>query len=484
MLVLRNHIYILIVPICITISMVAQELDFIKGLPILDEGLVKEAVKVVGGMGFNLPAPMSSTPSQEVYSSPLSDGVDYDDPNKICLSPNLKLPKKAANEVWAVYGKRGMGKSYFLGKLLEELNKFDDVVFVVMDVMGAHSAMQMPGLTHVSMTQTRPNNIINRLANGDSIIVNMKGGDIDQIRTYVTEFSNIMSRSSFGPKTGKSCMVALEECHNFVGQGAAMGKHDIRQQCRGSVDKLIREGRQDGIGICLVSQSVATVMANVRRQCEIKVIFGVKDHTDLKALKLSIVGRSSKEVDDILNTVFNFDIGQFICITTLYIGGRGIIIDKTSPRKTEHSGKSFLEGNNEPIQTNFEPISLTDSMTFDDDDVLGFGADDDDEDDDEPVVIATPDGVKLIDYKYVIMYSLIGVAVLGFVTVLIKSYLNKKDAERESSIQEQLRLERARMRSLEEQNQQEAAEGQVSDFTNILDEFDQENSPLPSYFGE
>ena len=415
----------------------------------------------------------ATTPPPAEYSSGTSD---FGAPSKsIDLSPSLRLPYKTVNEVWSIYGKRGSGKSYFLGKVVEELNRHE-TPFIIIDVKGAHNLMQLPNLHHVGMTDASPTEMINRLGQGDSLVVSCRGYTIDQMREFVTEFCNTINRVGFGPRFGRPVVMALEECHNFVGQGSgsAGGKAEIRSQCLSAVDKLIREGRQDGVGAILISQSVANVLANIRRQAEMKIIFNLKDHTDIKNLRHLLIGKSGDDVGAIIERVYNFGVGEFVCVSPTYIDGSGIIIDKTSPRSTEHAGRSFIEDGDwgsgtlsdnssfifEPEEDRYQPIEL-------DDDV-----------EDEPVkenVFGVENKPK-IDMKSAIGFSLLGLSIVGIVAVVIKKYLEKKELEKEQEIEERLKSERRKLQAMKVQQNAEnegSVEPQAADVGEIIESFSQ-----------
>jgi len=398
---------------------------------------------------------------------------DFGPPTKtLDLSPSLRLPYKTVNEVWSIYGKRGSGKSYFLGKLCEELNR-QDTPFIIVDVKGAHNLMQLPNLHHVGMDDASPTEMINRLGQGESLVVSCRGYTIDQMREFVTEFCNTINRVGFGPRFGRPVVMALEECHNFVGQGSgsAGGKAEIRSQCLAAVDKLIREGRQDGVGAVLISQSVANVLANIRRQAEMKIIFNIKDHTDIKNLRHLLIGKSGDDVTAIIERVYNFSVGEFVCVSPTYIDSSGIIIDKTSPRSTEHAGRSFIEDgdwSSGPLSDNgsfilepeatYEPIELDDNL------------------EDEPIkedVFSSEDKPK-IDMKSAIGFSLLGLSVVGIVAVVIKKYLEKKELEKEHEIEDRLKSERRKLQAMKVQQDTEnegTVETQAADVGGIIESF-------------
>jgi len=374
---------------------------------------------------------------------------------KLHLSPKLVMPYKAVNEVWSIYGKRGSGKSYFWGRMSEELNRIG-VPFLVIDVKDAHELIELPGVVHTHMNKVQPVSLVNMLGNGQSVILSLKGSGIDEMRSYVAEMCDALNRCRFGKRFGHPMMLALEECHNFIGQGSgsAGGDGKTRSQCLSSVDKLIREGRADGIGVVLISQSVSNVLASVRRQVEIKIIFMIKDHTDIQNLERMLIGKTKQDVRDVIDRIYHLSIGQFACISTLYIQDPGILIDKTSERRTRHAGRSFIEGDGDMLPTG-------------DSDILGvpFEVDSDGPDmvpselepEPEPAEVysagpaITADGTKLINYKNALIVGLGVMSVLGIALVVFKKYMEHKSLESERVMDERLREEQRKVLALQNQ---------------------------------
>lgn len=455
-----------------------------EGISELERNPAPERVFHSESLPSSTPSSTPSTPSQypplERYSATTIEDAftPYSSSERIILSPLLSFKKKAANEVWSVYGKRGSGKSYFLGKLGEELNRID-IPFVILDVIGAHSLMQMPNLSHVHASKVTSSQMVKRLGSGESIIVSMRGLRLDEIREFVSQFCDDIGASNFGPTFKRAVVVCLEECHNFVGQGqgTAGGDSKIRSQCFASVDKLIREGRQPGVGVVLISQSVANVMSSVRRQAEIKIIFNVKDSTDIQQLRKTLIGKSPQDVDAIINKVFYFDVGEFVCVSPTYIKGSGIVLDKTSPRTTEHAGRSFLDDGPSPDMGNPSPVegfTLHPDVAVnidddDDDDVDG----DDDKDKDRLESFNTPDK-PFIDYKTALSMSLMALVVIGIIAIVIKKRIEKRDVEKEQEIEHRLKTDRLKIDAMR-QRQEKQGTGTVSPPQSPIS-FDDDNS--------
>jgi hypothetical protein len=341
------------------------------------------------------------------------------------------------------------------------------------------------------MSKTSAGNVVKRAGAGESLIISCKGASVDEMRIYVTELCEILNRINFGPSFGRPVMISLEECHNFVGQGqgTAGGKSEIRSQCTASVDKLIREGRQDGVGAILISQSVANVLANVRRQAEVKILFNIKDHTDIKQLRETLIGKNRDEVNAVIERVYNFGVGEFVCVSPTYINGSGIILDKTSPRSTQHAGRSFLEdgslGGGSGLQDafTFEP----DSSPIEIDTV--FPVEEDLDSKVEAYSSAMPVGNR-IDYKSALTYSLLAISVIGIVAVIVKRRIEKRDVEREQEIEEKLKAEKRKIEAMKSQmsgdgqnvNYRTPKAGDVLESLMESPDFDESPSPFGSPF--
>jgi len=378
----------------------------------------------------------------EVSSMEFTSAAPTSGKTLIDISPLVKLDYTAANEVWTVWGKRGSGKSYFLGKLCEEIADLDSpkpIVFCILDIVGAHGKMSLPNLRHVKIDDMSPENLINTLGTGTSVIVDMTEHNIDEIRSYTIKFCDVLNRIRFSDHFGRAVLVCFEECHNFIPQKSAIGDNKLRQQCKGSVDKLIREGRQQGIGIVLISQRPASVLTDARAQAELKFIFALKEHNDLTAVSHNMVGRDKKEVKKILDKVFMFEVGQFVLVTTQYIDGQGIAFDKVSPRKTEHAGNTFLQLDDD-VESEFGdviPPGKTGGF-FDYKDnflpgkVTAYDADEEEKDEEEEEEIlppSNPDEPKLIDYKTILTIGLMAASVAGILIIFWRRFVEKKKQE-------------------------------------------------------
>lgn len=402
----------------------------------------------IGGSDYSV----YSSPDQVEYRT-YEAGASSAGDKKLHLSPKLVMPYKSVNEVWSIYGKRGSGKSYFWGRMSEELNRIG-VPFLVVDVKDAHELIDLPGVVHTHMTKIQPVALVNMLGSGQSVILSLKGSGIDDMRVYVSQLCDALNKCRFGKRFGHPMMLALEECHNFIGQGSgsAGGDGKIRSQCLSSVDKLIREGRADGIGAVLISQSVANVLASVRRQAEIKVIFTIKDHTDIRNLEQMLIGKTKQDVRDVIDKIYHFNIGQFACISTLYIQDPGIIIDKTSERVTKHAGRSFIEGDNDMLPSG-------------DSDILGVPFSTDDSPDPSPIELepeppdegelyaaqdaTASDGTKLIKYNNALLVGLGVMSFIGIALVMFKKYMEYKTLENERLMDERVRDEQRKVLALQ-----------------------------------
>jgi len=383
-----------------------------------------------------------------------------DDSRSLILSPHLKLPLKAAQDVWFICGKRGSGKSYFLGKLCEELNRIG-VPFIIIDVVGAHSGIQLPGTSQVHINSISTSSLINRAGGGESFVVSCRGLEIDELREKVRELCVGISKSSFARRYNRALMLAIEEAHNFVGQGSgtAGGNAEMRSQCYASIDKLVREGRQDGVGAIFVSQAVANIESNIRRQSEIKVLFKVMDTTDINTLRKSLIGTDKNEIEQIVSDIYKARVGQFVCVAPSYIKDKGMVRnERCFPRTTEHAGTSFL-GDSEGLGTGLSDFLDPDPFSIDNDDSQSDMLDvtdifespgKEDDDDDEPVSYYSGPSGK-IDIKSALSLSLLAISLIGLLGVIIKRRMDKKNAEREMELEKQFKAERRRERAVAQQ---------------------------------
>lgn len=329
--------------------------------------------------------------------------------------------------------------SYTAGVFMEELANMPDVNFVCFDVQGCHKRISLPNNKHVSIDAGHTLSamrLLDMLGNGSSsYIVNLKGIDIDRQRQLIFDFVVAARRINFGRKYGKALMIILEEAHVFAPQRSSFGDKRLIQECKNALLALIKEGRSDGYGMCLITQSNAMIDKEVMRQTAIKIVHRLADYSDLEALKKNLPGLTRDYVESVKKKVFMFGVGQFLCVAPDYISGAGIIVGKTRVRRTEHGGASFLGGGGTSTaetgnfggswEKDFEnPAELFSSDKTDDKD----GENDEEEEKEIELGGIDKEGV---DYTTILVTCLITFGGAGMVYAFLRNKKKKSDYNKE-----------------------------------------------------
>ena len=102
---------------------------------------------------------------------------------EIVLGDNISFPaygdKSLSSQVVFVTGKRGSGKSWTTGVMMEEMEKAD-LQFVCFDALGAHKGLEkLDGVEMITPREDETldmNGIVSKIANGNkSLVINMAG---------------------------------------------------------------------------------------------------------------------------------------------------------------------------------------------------------------------------------------------------------------------------------------------------------------------
>lgn len=219
------------------------------------------------------------------------------------LFTDLQLPLNAVTQKLAFLGISGSGKTYGAGKFVEELLEAGAQV-VVLDTIGNWYGLRLaadgkkPGysipilggekgdvpidsyhgkLTAETVTGTKA-----------SIIVDISDFTGGELRRWVTDFATELLRLK--KRSPSPVMLIWEECQDIVPQ-RVMGE---TAKMVGAVEKLIKKGRNYGIGTVLISQRAAAVNKDVLNQVETLMCFRQNAKHDRKAIEDWIV---SKEID-------------------------------------------------------------------------------------------------------------------------------------------------------------------------------------------
>ena len=264
--------------------------------------------------------------------------------DKIVLSPDIVFPAQVATEVLFIAGKRGSGKSWTAGVMMEELERLG-LQFVCFDALDAHLGLgELPNVEILKPESGRTVNmqgLVSKLAQpgvSKSLIVNLGHLPLTKQQELVADYCTALLEQ--GPTfrdNNKPLMTFLEECQDLVPQIGRPSSFD-------PIVRLCKRGRAMGQGATLISQRPAGVNKEALSQSSIYLVHNVINHRDLKALddQLSF-GTDRKTIRRILSGITAAVQGECVCFAPEYFRDKGyIVIDKIrSDRRAEHSGKSL-----------------------------------------------------------------------------------------------------------------------------------------------
>lgn len=194
---------------------------------------------------------------------------------KLRISPDLALPTDAVTQTFAIFGKRGSGKSNTGVVLAEELHRAGAPI-VVLDPIDAWWGLKAafdgkgPGLPvyifggpHADLPlQPTAGELMAQvfIAHRLPMVLCMKGWTGADRARFVTAFAlYLLAHNDRVP-----VHVFIEEADAFVPQRPYKGEEAML----GAMDRLVRWGRQEGIGATLITQRSAKVNKDVTTQAE------------------------------------------------------------------------------------------------------------------------------------------------------------------------------------------------------------------------
>ncbi len=211
------------------------------------------------------------------------------------ISQHVKFPlDTAVTQKFFFAGRSGSGKTYGSGKFTELLYDAGAQVIVI-DVIGNWWGLRLaadgksPGLdipviggTHgdVPVEPTGGNLVADLIVDtSSSMVVDISEFTAGEVRKFVTDFATHLLHRK---KMVKSpLMIIWEECQDVVPQ-KVMGDE---ARMLGAMERLIKKGRNYGIGTTLVSQRPQAVNKDVLNQTECMVVFQMTAPHERKAIE-------------------------------------------------------------------------------------------------------------------------------------------------------------------------------------------------------
>lgn len=214
------------------------------------------------------------------------------------LGKELSLPPEIAGRRTAVFGISGSGKSNTATVIVEELLAAGEQI-VLIDPKGE-------GWGLLSKANGKPSNLDvivfgephghipaldeshgSRLADfvvesGRSVVLSLLGFESDQSeRRFVATFLRQLYRRKSKLAQPTRTLVVIEEAHLFVPESPSGAQAELS----GAVQRIVRQGRSQGLGTLLVDQRPQDVAKRVITQCETLICHQLVHALDRKALE-------------------------------------------------------------------------------------------------------------------------------------------------------------------------------------------------------
>lgn len=219
----------------------------------------------------------------------------------LSFSADLRIPLGAVTQKLAFLGISGSGKTYGAGKFAEELLDAGAQV-VVVDTIGNWFGLRLaadgkkPGMSipilggekgDVPLEATAGKQVAELITDTRaSMIIDVSDFTGGELRRFVTEFATQLLRLK--KRAPSPVMMIWEECQDIVPQ-RVLG--EVASMV-GAVEKLIKKGRNYGVGTVLISQRSAAVNKDVLNQIETLFVFRMNAPQDRKAIQDWIVHQS------------------------------------------------------------------------------------------------------------------------------------------------------------------------------------------------
>jgi len=207
------------------------------------------------------------------------------------LAINLRLPLDAVTQTFAFMGRRGGGKTYAAGKLVEEMLDASAQV-VILDPVGTWYGLRTPGSgpgypipvmggAHGDIPLEPTGGIVVAdfvVDTGTSLVLDVSHFRKNQRRQFVVDFAEQLFHRK--KRSASPLHIVIEESQFFVPQQMRGGD----ERLLGAVSDLTLLGRNYGIGVSLLSQRPQKVHKDVLNQTECLLAFQMTGPHERKAI--------------------------------------------------------------------------------------------------------------------------------------------------------------------------------------------------------
>lgn len=226
------------------------------------------------------------------------------------LADGLDLPDNAVTQTYAFLGRRGSGKTYGAGKLAELILTAGHQA-VIVDPVGTHWGLRLnadgirPGISipvfggqhgDIPLEATAGAVVAKLVAErGTSVVLDVSEFTGADQRRFVADFASELLQLK---KRNRSPLMTIwDEAQEFVPQ---LVRPDHARMV-GAMEKLVKLGRNFGIGAALISQRPQAVNKDVLNQTEVLMVFQLTGPQERKVIEgwVNDHGFGQKEVDEL-----------------------------------------------------------------------------------------------------------------------------------------------------------------------------------------
>jgi hypothetical protein len=218
----------------------------------------------------------------------------------IKLAAGLNLPRNGVTQTWGFIARKGAGKTYAAGKLVEEFVRLGAPVIII-DPVGTWYGLRLaadgksPGLAipvfggehgDVQLDATRGEDVARLLVSRDlSAVVDVSGFRKNERKRFVAEFAEKLFHEAKRNRVAR--VVVFEEAQVFAPQRTSAGE----ERMLGAVEDIVRLGRNYGLGSVLISQRPQSVNKEVLNQVEALFVGQISGPQERKAIDQWVIER-------------------------------------------------------------------------------------------------------------------------------------------------------------------------------------------------
>ena len=228
--------------------------------------------------------------------------------SKLDLEGKLELEDSFYSGVTIIAGKRGMGKSWTAGVIVEIAHE-KNIPFIFIDPQGANTELSsLEGVELLHTTEYDPKRLAKELAKTNESVVILPGGSIEDMQEWVGAFiTEYTQRPQKAIRT-----IFIDEAHIFAPNTRVRPPKSLQP-----LILLATTKRSDGIGLAVITQRFSEMNQTILNQEDNIVLHrfaGVRD-TMVASERLKHEVDSDKTLKNVLRSMKQYKPGTVIIIS-------------------------------------------------------------------------------------------------------------------------------------------------------------------------